>query len=163
MQLPTHNHSWYLHYESHYDGDDAQHHHHAVGDVGQVNRQQPQIGMVDEHEEQNEADKRAHEQQEPEEETLRRADAVHPAVLRVGHGDGPAGQHHFEAVFQVFVAEEPGQQVGDSHKSLEILRCQEVSVWISMADHHVCRRGEKVVPACSDTYLGFRPMCFHMT
>lgn len=67
-------------YESHDDGYDREDHQHAVGNVREVNGDQAEVRVVDQHEEQDQADQRADQQQQAEEQSFARSYAVHPRV-----------------------------------------------------------------------------------
>ena len=67
-------------YESHDDGNDREDHQHAVGNVREVNGDQAEVRVVDQHEEQDQADQRADQQQQAEEQPFARSYAVHPRV-----------------------------------------------------------------------------------
>jgi hypothetical protein len=68
--------------------------------------------MMYEHEEQDQANQGSHQQQQPKEQALTGPHTVYTSVLLgVGHGDSPPGQHHLQAVLQVFFSDIPaGQQ-----------------------------------------------------
>lgn len=70
-----------LHATETYDyGEEGQGHDQTVRRVGQVDCQQSELRVVDENEEQDQADQRTNQKQQTEEEAFARADAVHSSV-----------------------------------------------------------------------------------
>lgn len=67
--------------------------------VRQVNGEETEVPVMDEHEEQDEAYEGADEHEKSEEEPLRGAHAVYTSLLGVRQSHGPAGQHNFKTVF----------------------------------------------------------------
>lgn len=67
-------------YESHDNGHDREDHQDAVRNVREVNGDQAEVRVVDQHEEQDQADQRADQQQQAEEQPFARSYAVHPCV-----------------------------------------------------------------------------------
>lgn len=67
-------------YETDDYGHDREDHEHAVGHVREVNGDQAQVRMVDQHEEEDQADQRADQQQQAEEQSFARSYTVHPCV-----------------------------------------------------------------------------------
>ena len=67
-------------YEADDDGDDREGHERAMGHVGEVDGEEAEVGVMDEHEEEDQADERADEEEQSEEQTLAGSHAVHTAV-----------------------------------------------------------------------------------
>lgn len=61
-------------------GDQRQDQQHAVGHVREVDGDQPEVWMVDQHEEEDQADEGANQQQQPKEQSFTRSYTVHPCV-----------------------------------------------------------------------------------
>lgn len=76
--------------ESHNNGQNGERHQDAVAGVGEVNGQQRELLMAHQDEEEYQADEGPDQQQEPEEQALRRADAVDASGSRLlRHGNRP--------------------------------------------------------------------------
>lgn len=72
--------------------------------IGQVDGQQRELLMAHQDEEEYQADEGPDQQQQPKEESLRRANAVDASGTRLlSHSHRPPGEHHLQPVLQVLV------------------------------------------------------------
>jgi len=79
-----------------------------VAGVSEVNGQQRELLMAHQDEEEYQADEGPDQQQEPEEQALRRAYAVNASGSRLlRHGHRPPREHHLQPVLQVLVVHAP--------------------------------------------------------
>lgn len=81
--------------------DNRECHHHAVRSVSEVNREQPKRGLLDQNEEQDQANEASYQQKQSHEETFAGSDAIHAAMSSVGQCDGASWQHGFQTSLQV--------------------------------------------------------------
>lgn len=87
-----------------------------MGHISQVDGERPELRVVYQHEEQDQANQGSHQKQQPKEQALAGPHTVHtPVLLSVGHGHGAPGQHNFQAMLQILFRQVPaGHQISDA-------------------------------------------------